>query len=239
MASISIPSALLIAGGASAAGGVASGIMGANAATSAAKVQAAAAEKAAQAQLDMFGQVKEQVQPFVDFGKGAIPMAEGLLGTGPNGTAGIQGALEATPGYQFTRTQGLQAVTSAASAQGLAGSGSWTKAAEQYATGLANSTYEQRLQDYLSTVGFGAQTASSLGGMALGSQKTASDYSTSGAAAKAAGIVGSNQALTGGINSALSGLGNNSLLYGLYNAGMFGAGTGQAPGAASGMGSPF
>jgi hypothetical protein len=59
------------------------------------------------------------------------------LGSGPN----EQAALEATPGYQFTKQQGLQAVQNGAAARGLGVSGAALKGAAAYATGLADTTY--------------------------------------------------------------------------------------------------
>jgi hypothetical protein len=59
------------------------------------------------------------------------------LGSGPD----EQAALEATPGYQFTRQQGLQAVQNSAAARGLGVSGAALKGAAAYATGLADTTY--------------------------------------------------------------------------------------------------
>jgi hypothetical protein len=59
------------------------------------------------------------------------------LGSGPD----EQAALEATPGYQFTKQQGLQAVQNGAAARGLGVSGAALKGAAAYATGLADTTY--------------------------------------------------------------------------------------------------
>lgn len=66
-------------------------------------------------------------------------------------SANIQSMLEATPGYEFTKTQGLKAVQNAAAAKGLGGSGAALRGVADYVTGLANSTYEQRLGDYLNS----------------------------------------------------------------------------------------
>lgn len=57
--------------------------------------------------------------------------------------------LENTPGYQFSLDQGLKATTNQASAAGLAGSGAHGKALAGYAQGLASTTYQQQLQNYM------------------------------------------------------------------------------------------
>lgn len=53
-----------------------------------------------------------------------------------------QNALEATPGYQFTKTQGLKATQNAVAARGLGVSGAALKGAATFATGLADNTYK-------------------------------------------------------------------------------------------------
>lgn len=62
-----------------------------------------------------------------------------------------QAGLEQTPGYQFTQQQGLMATQNAAAAQGLGVSGAALKGAAGYATGLANSTYNQQLTNAINT----------------------------------------------------------------------------------------
>ena len=55
-----------------------------------------------------------------------------------------QAQLEQTPGYQFTKQQGLQAVQNSAAARGLGISGASMRGAADYATGLANRTYKDQ-----------------------------------------------------------------------------------------------
>jgi len=52
--------------------------------------------------------------------------------------------LEKTPGYDFTKTQGLKAVQNSAAARGLGVSGAALKGAATFATGLANQTYKDQ-----------------------------------------------------------------------------------------------
>lgn len=53
-----------------------------------------------------------------------------------------QEQLEATPGYQFTKNQGLKAVQNSAAARGLGSSGMAQRGAAEYVTGLADSTWQ-------------------------------------------------------------------------------------------------
>ena len=58
-----------------------------------------------------------------------------------------ESGLQQTPGYQFTRQQGLAATQAAAAARGLGVSGSSLKGAATYATGLADATYANRFNE--------------------------------------------------------------------------------------------
>lgn len=222
MPCISLPTALLIGAGTSAAGGIASGIMGQNAAKEAARTEAAAADKAIASTEKLYGQTKDSLNPFIQLGTEAIPGVKNLLGIGPEGANGMQAALEATPGYKFTRDQGLRAVQSRAAASGLAESGPSFKGAAEYATGLADSTYEKRLADYFGVLGSGANAASSLAGFTANASGQLNQLIGGKGQSLAGGIVGANNALTGGINSAFGGVSNAALALGMNNAGMFG-----------------
>src|SRR5258708_23255246 len=94
MASISVPTAILIGAGTTAATGLASSAIGASAATSAAKTQATAAMNSAQLQAQMFQQIQGNLAPYMNIGQGATPIVEGLLGTSGS-TSGPQKQLQA------------------------------------------------------------------------------------------------------------------------------------------------
>lgn len=230
MACISLPTAMLIGGGLSAAGGVASAVIGSNAAQSAAQTQAAAAEQAQKNSMQMFNTVKQEQQPFINAGTKALTGVQNLLGEGPNGTAGMLAQLQATPGYQFALTQGLQATQNGYAAQGLGQSGAALKGAANYSEGLAENTYSNVFNNFLQTAGLGESAAGTLGaqGTALTGQEN--QAIGTGAAATAAGTVGAANALTSGITSALSGVSNAAMMLGLNSTGMFGAANGASAG---------
>jgi hypothetical protein len=132
--------------------------------------------------------------------------------------------LAATPGYQFTLGQGLQATQNSFASQGLGASGAAARGAANYAENLASTTYQQQFQNYwtqnqaienmLTTgVGIGQSAANQTG--AFGTQATAlsNNLLTSGAAAEAGGLVGASNSL-----------GGNALLYSLLQGGMYGGG---------------
>jgi hypothetical protein len=157
--------AAAVAGGAI-VGGVASSVIGGNAAKSAANTQADAATYSADLQNQAIQQERTDLQPYAYFGQSSINPLIQALGynaiQGENGlyswtkdgssplqqtfsygdfTAPTGAEAAATPGYQFTLDQGLKAAQNSASARGLGSSGAAIKGAEKYATGLADSTY--------------------------------------------------------------------------------------------------
>lgn len=88
--------------------------------------------------------IKDVMDPYSEAGQRALAELEGRL---PYLTSPItmdQATLEQTPGYQFTQRQGLKAVQNSAAARGLGVSGAAQKGAAEFATGLANKTYQDQ-----------------------------------------------------------------------------------------------
>jgi hypothetical protein len=143
-------------------GGIGSLVGGSEAASgqqAAASTEAAAEQAAVAAEQQDFGVTEGNLAPFVGYGTEGITdlltemNTPGFGGTGAGG--GPLGAIpnitdpSQLPGYQFTLGQGEQAVNNAATAQGLGGrSGPLMKSITSFATGLANSSYGQFLQNY-------------------------------------------------------------------------------------------
>lgn len=188
----------------------------------------------------MYNQTVGREQPFVSAGTGALNQELYGLGIGPNtpGAGGPNigyGSLSApfnpanlaqTPGYQFTLGQGTAAVDAGASARGGVNSGNTLEALTQYGQGLASTTYQQQLQDYmaqqqqqfgnLNTLVTGGQNAAgNLGTLGANAAATSSSALLGGANATAAGQVAGANALGGAVNS----LGQNFLTANLFGGG--------------------
>lgn len=151
--------AAAIIGGAviGAAGTAIAGHQAANATTSATNASIAA-QQGAQAKQEALN------APYAAIGTGgAIQQYENLLGTGPGGAAGVQTALEATPGYQFTKSQGITATENAASAMGLTLSGNTLEGLDRFSSGLADTTYQQALNNAQNAVTIGQNAAAGTG----------------------------------------------------------------------------
>jgi hypothetical protein len=141
-----------VLGGASILGGV-SNIFGSQ---SAAEAQKAAADKASatvlqqqqqglQAQKGYFDAGNKPLSDIATKGVGDYSALEAAI---PGLTAPItmdQKTLEATPGYQFNLDQGIRGVGLSSVSNGL--SGAQAKAAAKYATGLADSTYQNQFNN--------------------------------------------------------------------------------------------
>jgi hypothetical protein len=84
-----------------------------------------------------------------------------LLGLGPDGSAGIQEALTATPGYQFARDQGITALDRTAAATGRYNPSD----VMQFGTGLAGQTYQNILGDFSPYFGLGTTGAAGMAGV--------------------------------------------------------------------------
>lgn len=247
-------------------GSVAGGLIGADASKSAADTQADAANRAADIQNQQWQQTQANLKPYLQLGTSAIsPLLAAMgynvtqngdgtysfNGTNPNNplqqtfsygafTAPTAAQAQATPGYQFTLDQGLKSVQNSAAARGLGTSGAALKGASNYATGLADSTYNDVFNRALSAynanfgtaqgvfntnyntaannvnrltglVNSGQNAAATNGSLGAATAGNIGNTLTSGANAIAAGTVGSSNALT----NALSNIGNNALTYGL------------------------
>lgn len=225
MPCISIPTAMLISGGVSAAAGVGSALIGGNAAKEAATTQAKAADKAAAAQEKRYGEIKGTLEPYMTAGLGGLEGVQDLLGLGDGelGGQGIQEYLSSLPGYQFVREQGLMSTQNAYAAKGLGSSGAALKGAAEYSTGLANSTYQQQLGNFFDLANVGQQAAGALGQVGMESQASVNQLTTGGAAATAAGTVGAANAAIGGLGTVAGAFDNTAMMLALNKAGLFGA----------------
>lgn len=131
--------------------GIGGALISSSASSSAANGQQDAANNATQLQQQQYNQTRADQQPYRDAGYGALSKLQTMLGVGTNtGAAGFgslstpfTGASVATdPGYQFGLTQGTQAATRAANAQGRQYSGATLKALSRYGNDYATTKFD-------------------------------------------------------------------------------------------------
>ena len=199
-----------VAGG-TAAAGLGGALLSSSAAKSAANTQAQAANTASQNAMNQYYQTRADLLPYNQAGQSAVGALGGFL-NGSNPTGELT-ALENTPGYQFTLDQGLKSVQSSYASRGLGISGAALKGAANYATGLAQQTYQQNLLNPLEYLGqLGESAGAQTGQLGVQSTANANQAALGGASASAAGTVGAANALTGGLNT-LASAPTNYLLY--------------------------
>lgn len=217
-------------------GSVGGALISSSAAKDAASTQAAAADRASQAAQVQSAQTRADLSPYRDAGNQGLDALLASLGLGGGGinllkTSGINGLtfqptqaqLEATPGYQFTKAQGLQSVANSNAAAGRGVSGAAMKGAAQYAVGLADNTLKTQQGIFQSNLGnvlnplanlanLGQTAATQTGQQGLQATANSNALQVGGANASAAGTVGSANAIAGGLNS-VGGAGLNYMLY--------------------------
>lgn len=201
--------AAVVAGAAVAS--VASTAMSGNAAMNAQKDAGAAANAQLQAGEN---QAISYQQPYMNLGTQASTQLGNSLTDLTTPVSMTQSQLEQTPGYQFQLSQGLKSTQNAQSALGLGVSGSSQKAAANYATGLANSNYQQQFSNavtnqtndfnrLMGVTGLGANASSTAGNAALGTASQIGNNLVGVGNAQAANY----NAVGGSINNGLSSAG--------------------------------
>lgn len=241
-----------------------SGSDAAAASKEAAGQQMAAADRANATQIDFFNQSKELAQPYVQGGNNALkdllaalnvggaggatnPVLT-MLGLGPKGPTGTgidPSQFRASPGYEFMKQQGLDAITNSAAARGGIG-GNALKALMQYGSGIADQSWQQYLTNaqggWQSLVGalagltnMGAGAAESVGKQSVAVGSDAANSIMAGGNALAGGTIGSANALTGGIGGAVGNIQQALMLQRLL--GSSGAGAAGANASAGAQGS--
>ena len=251
---------LLTLGIIGAVGGIGAAAIGSSAAGNAADTQSQAAVQAAQIQaqsaqnaLDFNKQQwatnQNNMQPWLQAGTGAVNQLSALMAPGGSLTqqwgqqfqAPSAQQAEATPGYQFTLGQGLQALDRGAAARGNLLTGGTMQAEQQYGQGLASQTYQQAYNQFqqgqantynrlAGLAGTGQTAAQTLGQQGQSAANTNANINlTSGqqqgnalqnaAAATASGYVGAGNAWSGALGNTASSLSNAFLLNNLMNSG--------------------
>lgn len=216
---------------AAAGGSILSGIMGSQSAKKAADAQVEAAKIASDTELQMFDKTQKNLQPWMAGGENALNQLQKLLGIGADGAGAGSPVLAAlgigpggqpgtatspfqqSPGYNFAKQQGMDAIINGASRGGGMG-GNTLKALTTFGTGVANQDY----YNYLSALNSGWQGLTGnlfgISGQGAGAATNLGSFGTQVAGqvagnqigagnAQAAGIMGSTNAITGAINTGL------------------------------------
>lgn len=221
-------------------GAVIGGVASNSAASKGAKAQKYAADTATQAQMEMYDTTQENLKPYMDFGKSSVNMLTDQLPALTKPVVMDQMALQGTPGYKFTLRQGLKAAQNSAAARGLGVSGASYKGATDFATGLANSTYQQQFNNavtnqqntynrLLSAAGLGENAAAGLGNNAVTTGQGVAQNTIGAGNAAAANYVSQGNSYASMANSV-----PNSMM--ASQSGMYGGGGGSSSSSSAGGG---
>jgi hypothetical protein len=236
---------------------VGSALIGSSAAKSAASTQSAAADRAAELQNQQFQQTREDQAPYRQAGYTALGKMQNMAGNVPGAFKFGNEAMYQDPGYAFRLKQGMNAMNNQAAARGGLISGNALRAAQGYGQEMGSQEYQnaynRALTGYNTGVasenqlynrqaglaGIGQTAANFIGQAGQNYATNAGNMITGGAAAQAAGQVGSANAITSGLGTYLNYNQGNNLLSALrgggggsigYGSGYAGAGpTGYAP----------
>ncbi|CAB4146651.1 hypothetical protein UFOVP503_48 [uncultured Caudovirales phage] len=199
----------LVAAAITAGGAIIGGSISANASRKAAGVQADAANRATDIQSQQYSRTEELNEPYRQAGIGAL----NKLITASDYTPFGMDQFQADPGYAFRLAEGQKAIERSAAARGMQLSGSMLKGLTNYGQGAASQEYSNafnryqaersaRLNPLQTLAGIGQSATSQVGAAGQNYANAASDLTTSGAAARGSGYVGSANALNQAIGSA-------------------------------------
>lgn len=191
---------------------VVSSAIGANASSRAAGTQAAAADRASEAQERMFQRQVELSEPWRKAGEQALNKLTPLaMEYTPFGMQQFQ----ADPGYGFRMSEGMKALERSAAARGGLLSGATLKGIQRFGQDLGSQEYQNafnryqaerqaRLAPLQSLAGVGQTTAQQIGQAGMQAAQNIGETQMSGAAARASGYVGGANALTQGLGTYLN-----------------------------------
>jgi hypothetical protein len=206
---------------------VGSAVVGAGASVMGAKAQAKATKDASAQQMAMYQQTRADLSPYNQSGQQANAMLSGRLNSLTQPIVMDEATLRNTPGYQFNLNQGLKSTQNSAAARGLGVSGAAMKGAAGYATGLADSTYQNQFNNantnqtnaynrLMGVTQLGENAAAQTGAYGTQTAQSIGNNTIQGGNATAAGYLGAANALNNGVNSYA---GYNALTNGLYTGG--------------------
>jgi len=199
-------------------------ILGSRAAKQAAQIQSNSADRATQMQWDMYNQQREDSQPWMDAGRAGLGTLREMTLGGEFSKPLSVGDVQNEPGYQFGMQQGLTGTARQLSKMQGRNGGATLKALTRFGTDYAATKYNDawnranadrgfRYNALANLSGTGQQAVNQITSTGMNAANNAGNLTTSGGAARAAGLVGSANAIGNGI----TGAGNSLLQYQMFN----------------------
>lgn len=208
---------------------VISGVTSVVSGNKAAKAQQQAADQSIAEQRRQYDQTRADQAPWRNVGAGALGKLGSLYGINPDGTASDPAKVSYdefrnTPGYQFQLSEGTKAAEHSASARGLLASGATQKAVARYASGLADTTFEQYANHLAGLAGVGQTATQATSAAGQNAANNISNAYENAGQARASSYLNTGNAINGTLN-------NMASLYAFNAGGGFGSpGTSNAYG---------
>lgn len=205
-------------------GSVLGGLMGSRAAKNAANAQGYAADRATQLSYDLDDRARKDAQPWTQAGGDAVRTLRDMVIGGEFSKPLSVGDVTQEPGYQFGMDQGMTGASRALGKLYGYDSGATLKGLARFATDYGSTKYNDafnrlntdrgfRYNSLAGLAGAGQQAVGQVGSAGSNAATNAGNLTTSGGAARAAGVVGGANAW----GNALTGAGNSMLQYQMFN----------------------
>lgn len=172
----------------------------ANAAAEAARIQAAAAEKALAENKRQFDVSRSDQLPWLQSGGRALSKQEALTGLGgQEAQRQAYAQFEESPGQAWLRDQTMQGVLNQSAAIGGLGGGNVRRELQEHAAGLASQDFGNYYNRLAGISGTGQTTGAQLGQLGAQQSAQAGNLTNMAGQARASGVLGSGQAYAGGL----------------------------------------
>lgn len=165
-------------------------LLGAYSSKKAANTQATAADQAVAESKRQYDTTRSDLLPWMNAGQNA-------LGQLQNPQANFQ----ASPGYAFTKQQGMEGIQNQFAARGGAQSGNALKALADFNSNLASGQYNNWWNQQAGLAGVGQTATSQLGALGANAANFQSNALQNAGDARASGILGSTSSLLNGANN--------------------------------------
>lgn len=234
----------LVAAGVGAAGAIGGAVISGNAAKSAAKTSAQAADRSLAVQQQQFDQTTANNKPFLTTGTSALNQLAGLYGldtvdssgnvvtgTGKGNLAGNETFYQ-TPDYQFAFDQGIKGIDAGAAARGMLDSGATRKAELKFGSNIASGAFNGYADRLRQLAGIGQNAANSQASAGANFANSYGNTITNAAGDQAnatlIGASGINNSINELIGAARYGLGKSPLSSSYSGGAAAGSGSGYA-----------
>lgn len=223
-------------------GSVIAGLVGQGGANAAANAAGSATNQAIAFAQNQANVNRSDASPWVSSGRSALSEIGKLLGWGdlynpgtegstweftgdPDGSkrAAAMNAFQTSPGYQFRKTEGINALDRSAAAKGTLRSGAQMKAVQGFGDNLASAEWGDQFGRYLTLAGMGGQQQATSAGLNTNLANSMGNWTMAGAQSRGSSYQNGANALASGIGQGF----NNALFLGGYglNKGWFGSST--------------